>query len=451
MFSLAYSADGKTVATTEQAKGVKLWDAGRGVVTFIEIPTAAGAAPLFSADGRYMAVSTFGGTAVVWDLHANHEHLSVRGAAGGFAPGDSRLAVIRPDQGTLAMIDAETGLERSSATLGSTSVHAGLAFSSDGKIVILECGNVLRFFDAESGSERFVREGAHEGPVTSIRYLPGGRTLVTAGDDGTIRRWDCQSARQLSVIGDPGVVHRLAVAPDGEKLATVALRALAPGVRVWECKTGRLLREWLRDTPADASTALVFSLDGKELLYFSHKQGLKAIDVESGLERTTVQPRFLLEGEDRSQCKFSPDIQYLATCTGVTTHVVELASGKERFSFPSYAMAFHPRGTGIAVACEEHRDAAAISDAGKTVTVELLPIGSGGRKTIVVPTDRVSGLAFSPAGDVLAVGVGWNGSVIRLYRTDDGREMERFTCPGAISYPAHLSCARWSQPGGGPC
>ena len=112
VFSLAYSADGKTVATTEQAKGVKLWDAGRGVVTFVEIPTAAGPAPFFSADGRYMAVSTFGGTAVVWDLHANHKHLSVRGAAGGFAPGDSRLAVIRPEQGTLAIIDAETGLER---------------------------------------------------------------------------------------------------------------------------------------------------------------------------------------------------------------------------------------------------------------------------------------------------------------------------------------------------
>ena len=83
----------------------------------------------------------------------------------------------------------------------------------------------------------------------------------------------------------------------------------------------------------------------------------------------------------------------------MTTHVVELASGVERFSFPSYAMAFHPRGTGFAVACEEQRDPVAFSDAGKTVMVELLPIVSGGRKTIVVPTDRVSSLAFSPDGE----------------------------------------------------
>ena len=90
-----------------------------------------------------------------------------------------------------------------------------------------------------------------------------------------------------------------------------------------------------------------------------------------------------------------------------------------------------------------------LSDAGKTVLVELLPIVSGGRKTILVPTDRVSGLAFSPAGDVLAVSVGWNGSVIRLYRTDDGREMERFACPALASYPSasslRLMVAAWRR------
>ena len=73
--------------------------------------------------------------------------------------------------------------------------------------------------------------------------------------------------------------------------------------------------------------------------------------------------------------------------------------------------------------------------------VELLPIVSGGRKTIVVPTERVSSLAFSPEGDVLAVSVGGNGSVIRLYRTDNGREIERFTCPAAFSYPNALEFA----------
>ena len=53
----------------------------------------------------------------------------------------------------------------------------------------------------------------------------------------------------------------------------------------------------------------------------------------------------------------------------------------------------------------------------------------------------MSSLAFSPDGDVLAVSAHGIGSVIRLYRTDNGREIERFTCPAAFSYPNALEFA----------
>ncbi len=120
------------MAATEQAKGVRLWDLSRDVVTFVEIPTATGLAPFFSADGRFMAVSEMGGSTLVWDLHANRKHLSVRGAAGGFAPGDSRLAVIRADDGTLTTIDVETGLERAAPPWGQPRCMRGWRFHLTG-------------------------------------------------------------------------------------------------------------------------------------------------------------------------------------------------------------------------------------------------------------------------------------------------------------------------------
>ena len=233
-------------------------------------------------------------------------------------------------------------------------------------------------FDAESGRERFATEGAHRALVSAIHYLPDGAG-PRVGDDGTIRLWDCQSrasltwsATRASVIGwrfRPMARnwHRSRVAPE--------CRAFASG----SAKRGDWCGSGWATRPRTHRQPWRFRLTGKELLCFSHKQGLKAIEVETGRERAIAQPRFLLDAADRSeqslaQCKFSPDTRYLATCTGVTTHVVELASGVERFSFPSYAMAFHPRGTGIAVACEEQRDPVAFSDAGKTVMVELLPL-----------------------------------------------------------------------------
>jgi hypothetical protein len=120
---------------------------------------------------------------------------------------------------------------------------------------------------------------------------------------------------------------------------------------------------------------------------------------------------------------------------GKETHVDELATDAEPFSFPSYVMAFDPRGTAIADASEEQCDPGSPSRSGKSVKIDRLPLARGGRKRIFVAADRVSGLAFSPDGHVLAVSPHWNGSIARLYRTNDGREMKLFACPAAFSDP----------------
>ena len=67
VFSLSFSADGNTLATNQQGKGVKLWDLESGDTELLAMPSIAGLAPCFSDDGRYMATSKNDGEAVVWD------------------------------------------------------------------------------------------------------------------------------------------------------------------------------------------------------------------------------------------------------------------------------------------------------------------------------------------------------------------------------------------------
>jgi WD40 repeat protein len=64
-----------------------------------------------------------------------------------------------------------------------------LAFGDDGTIVVSAGGDgVLRFWSTSDGS--MLKEiRAHTGVISFIRFLPGGRTLLTTSQDGTIRLW----------------------------------------------------------------------------------------------------------------------------------------------------------------------------------------------------------------------------------------------------------------------
>ena len=149
-----------------------------------------------------------------------------------------------------------------------------------------------------------------------------------------------------------------------------------------------------------------------------------------------MQPRFVLPKEQGSDylmnsSAFAAGNRLLALCTTSTVHVADLATGDERFSSPGIAMAFAPRRPEPG-----HRDHAQLGSREarrrrplERRGLELVDINFGGRRRIGVPKDRVSSLAFSPDGKVVAVELGWRNSKIRLYSTDDGREIEAFTSP----------------------
>jgi WD40 repeat protein len=132
-------------------------------------------------------------------------------------------------------------------------------------------------------------------------------------------------------------------------------------------------------------------------------------------------------------------------CTGVTTHVVELASGTERFSRAGYIMRCTPDGLGLAVARADSHSGAVGTANGKTeastCTVEIVAIPTLAGKQLVVPTDRVMALAFSPDGSILAVVAGWRQQLIRLYSVADGREIHALACPATRTHPGALAFA----------
>ncbi len=217
---------------------------------------------------------------------------------------------------------------------------------------------------------------------------------------------------------------------------------------MWDLTDGRLRREIGLASALAGIKALTFSSDGRLVLFYGHQHGLKAVDLATGDERVTVPPRFVLRADEESElnlaaCSFAPGNRYLAICTGLATHVVEVASGTERFSCPGYAMAFTPDGEGLAIARE--RDPSGGAEGAETTTsgtvVEMAEIATGVRRQILIRSERVSALAFSPDARMLAVAGAWRERMIRVYWVEDGHQTEAFDCPATAMHPGALAFA----------
>jgi WD40 repeat protein len=271
--SLAYSADGKILASGTVRGDIYLWD----TTTNKELAVLKGHTKVvlgvqFSPDGKMLAsAGGLDGTARVWEaatgklLHTFN--LPDKDAVNGvtFSP-DGKTVAACGFKGKLPVWDVVTGKQ--------VDVFAGeearcLEYSPDGKTLAWGSSpQSVRLRDLASGKEQ-VLAGSNMTIVKTIAFSPDSKMIAVAGShrgdqgkvDNVIRVWDIAQRKEVHQLRGHGqYVYHVAFSSDGKWLASAGQDG---AVRLWDVATGKQLLA--HSSEEQAALSVTFSPDGNTL------------------------------------------------------------------------------------------------------------------------------------------------------------------------------------------
>jgi WD40 repeat protein len=255
--SVAFSPDGKILVsggwdTTEKLVSedkdatAKLWEVGTGKqLAALNGHTGKVYCVAFSPDGKTVASGGEDGVVKLWDAATGKERRSLNGHSGvvrsvAFAPDGKMLASGSLDK-TIKLWDVATGQELYTLK-GHTHSVFSVAFRPDGKVLASgSWDKTIKLWDTGTGQELRTLKG-HTVAVWAVAFTADGETLISGGGGptdpetiqlpGELKLWSATTGQEkASRKTYPGWVNSLSLSPDGK---TLAAGSTAPFVKLGE-------------------------------------------------------------------------------------------------------------------------------------------------------------------------------------------------------------------------
>lgn len=234
----AYSPDGTQLAVATHI-GIWLYDAH----TMAELRLLTGQnlgflSVAYSPDGRTVASGSQNGRLWLWDATTGEHKHSLEGHTQAIWSVvfslDNGMLASGSDDNTIRLWDATTG--RHLRTLeGHTDWVRTIAYSPDGDILASgSWDRTIRLWDATTGEHKQILKGPKE--ITLVAYSPDGLTLASGSGDQTIQLWDASTGKYKQTLeGYASWSGGVAYSLDGNTIAGASYDAT---IRLWDTTTG---------------------------------------------------------------------------------------------------------------------------------------------------------------------------------------------------------------------
>ncbi len=223
--AVAWASDGKRIASGSADKTVKMWDATTGAHIFTYTGHLGGVYSVaWSPDGKRIASGGFDATVQVWDATTGGNVLTYKGHSGpvysvAWSPDGKRIAS-GAYHATVQVWDATTG-GNVLTYKGHSGWASSVAWSPEGKrIASGSADKTVQVWDATTGGNVLIYKG-HSDIVLAVAWSPDGRRIASGSRDATVQVWDATTGGNvLTYKGHSSPVDAVAWSPDGRRIAS---------------------------------------------------------------------------------------------------------------------------------------------------------------------------------------------------------------------------------------
>ena len=404
---LALSSDGRTVASGHHhyTSGnhhytIDLWD----IETGKHKKTLKGhkesiESLAFSPDGKTLASGSLDNTIILWDVAKGKRKKTLKKHAN-----EIRKVMFSPDGKTLLSYDRSTILKLWEVETGkliySLRDHADIAtsisLSPDGLTLVSGSQNgYILMWDVATGKNKKTFK-AHKNSVTSVSYSPDGLTLASTSWDKPIHLWDVSTGKRKNSLKKPSGNMRNMVFSPVDPLLVVATDK---SIHVWDVDQLQLKYEPIAHESNPIFHRLLLSADGKSIVSMGESLTVKIWNVAKGNLRKTLKLKDTWPL--KKDIALNPDGKILASINSLENnlHLWNVVTGEYKNSLKDIHIL---NWFGIYLSCEFSPDGKYLVAGSVKSTLSTWDVVSGKLvKSLNGFSHRIRDIAFSQNGKTL--------------------------------------------------